>query len=95
MSQINLSNHSLYFIYLKWEKDIYSPTSLDHHYYCYTDLYNHEQYNQAGATHLAGRGFVGCLQLLGQLTGAVAGCVREKNKTKHCVKLITEWQTLT
>lgn len=77
MSQMNL-NHSLHILYLRWEKDICSPTSLDDHYYCYTALYNHEQYNQVGAAYLAGRGFVGCLQLLGQLTGAVAGCVTGK-----------------
>lgn len=37
----------------------------------------------AGAAYLAGRGFVGCLQLLWQLAGAVAGCVMERQRTMN------------
>lgn len=37
----------------------------------------------AGATYLAGGGFVGRLQLLGQLTGAVAGCVMERQRALY------------
>lgn len=42
-----------------------------------------ERANVACARYLAGRGFVGRLQLLWQLTGAVAGCVTETQRTMN------------
>lgn len=42
-----------------------------------------EQANVACARYLAGRGFIGRLQLLWQLTGAVAGCVTETQRTMN------------
>ena len=42
-----------------------------------------EQTKEAGAGYLARRGFVGRLQLLRQLTGAVTGCVMERQRTRN------------
>ena len=52
--------------------------------------------NRAGFRYLAGRGFVGRLQLLWQLTCAVAGCVIETQTTAvHCcARLLTTSENL-